>query len=88
MKLYRQDSPGRGRVWIDNQYGDRVAELDVGQQGAEMCLILGSLFSAAPKLLEALEMMLEKFSNDIREGEAGYDAVCMALEAVAEAKGE
>lgn len=88
MRFYRQGTPASGRVWIEDEFGDRVAEIDVGQLGPLDALKVGSLFHASPRLLAALEMMLDKFGNEVREGEAGYDAVCAALEAVANAKGE
>lgn len=47
---------------------------------------LGPLPPSPTKLLHACEMMLEKFQYDVLEGEAGWDAVTAAREAVAEAR--
>lgn len=46
------------------------------------------LIAAAPELLAACEAMLDKFQHDTLEGEAGWDAVCAAREAIAKATAE
>lgn len=47
-----------------------------------------TLFAAAPDLYWALRAMLEKFESDVLEGEAGWDAVVAARQALDRAEDE
>lgn len=43
------------------------------------------LIAAAPELLQACQMMLDKFENDVNPDESGWDAVTAARDAIAKA---
>lgn len=63
VELFRQDDQERGRVWIDDQYGDRVAKMDVSMHGPIECLQLAQLFVAAPALLREIVSLVRSLEH-------------------------